>query len=242
MDRVGERWWPVLGSVYFLEAVKRVRGMRLIGLARNEREGPRAHRRWWPIAGATPWVDAGDVMAEVVIYADGACRGNPGPGGWGAWLQQRAAPEGVFGGEKLTTNNRMELTAVIEALASLKRRSTVDGLHRQRIREERHHDLDPRLEGARLEDGRQEAGEEHRTVATSGRTERRAPGEWRWVRGHAGDPGNERADRLANRGIDTVKVKAGLSPIPRGSSRPRAAAGPHIVTVDGFRHCTETRT
>ena len=64
-------------------------------------------------------------MAEVVIYTDGACRGNPGPGGWGAWLQSGEHQKELFGGEKLTTNNRMELTAVIQALASLKRHSTV---------------------------------------------------------------------------------------------------------------------
>ena len=63
-------------------------------------------------------------MADVVIYADGACRGNPGPGGWGAWLSSGAHEKELCGGEKLTTNNRMELMAVIEALASLKRRST----------------------------------------------------------------------------------------------------------------------
>jgi ribonuclease HI len=64
-------------------------------------------------------------MADVVIYADGACRGNPGPGGWGAWLSSGVHEKELFGGEKLTTNNRMELTAVIQALASLKRRSAV---------------------------------------------------------------------------------------------------------------------
>ncbi|MDP2005760.1 MAG: ribonuclease HI, partial [Rubrivivax sp.] len=64
-------------------------------------------------------------MSDVVIYADGACRGNPGPGGWGAWLQSGAHEKEIFGGEKLTTNNRMELTAVIQALASLQKRCTV---------------------------------------------------------------------------------------------------------------------
>ena len=61
----------------------------------------------------------------VLIYADGACRGNPGPGGWGAWLKSGDTEKELFGGDKLTTNNRMELTAVIEALASLKRRCAV---------------------------------------------------------------------------------------------------------------------
>ena len=64
-------------------------------------------------------------MSDVLIYTDGACRGNPGPGGWGAWLRSGAHEKELFGGERLTTNNRMELTAVIEALASLKRRCSV---------------------------------------------------------------------------------------------------------------------
>ena len=60
-------------------------------------------------------------MNEVVIYTDGACKGNPGPGGWGAWLKSGATEKDLFGGELNTTNNRMELTAVIEGLAALKR-------------------------------------------------------------------------------------------------------------------------
>jgi hypothetical protein len=72
--------------------------------------------------GATMSEPAG--QPDVVIYADGACRGNPGPGGWGAWLRAGAAERELFGGEKLTTNNRMELTAVIQALGALTRRCT----------------------------------------------------------------------------------------------------------------------
>ena len=64
-------------------------------------------------------------MSDVVIYTDGACKGNPGPGGWGAWLKSGEHEKELWGGEPLTTNNRMELTAVIEALASLKRRCAV---------------------------------------------------------------------------------------------------------------------
>ncbi len=60
-------------------------------------------------------------MSDVVIYTDGACKGNPGPGGWGAWLKSGSTEKDLFGGEPETTNNRMELTAVIEGLAALKR-------------------------------------------------------------------------------------------------------------------------
>jgi ribonuclease HI len=64
-------------------------------------------------------------LQEVVIYTDGACKGNPGPGGWGAWLESGGHEKELFGGEALTTNNRMELTAVIRALEALKRRCRV---------------------------------------------------------------------------------------------------------------------
>ena len=119
MDRLGDRWWPVLGAVYFVVAVKRVRGMRLVGLVRKReaqgasppavvanrranaarervRDETPAHRqpRWRPHgAEAAP-------MTEVVIYTDGACSGNPGPGGWGAWLQSGAHEKELFGGER----------------------------------------------------------------------------------------------------------------------------------------------
>jgi ribonuclease HI len=64
-------------------------------------------------------------MSHVTIYTDGACRGNPGPGGWGAWLRYGEHERELFGGEQMTTNNRMELTAVIQALAALERRCAV---------------------------------------------------------------------------------------------------------------------
>jgi ribonuclease HI len=143
-------------------------------------------------------------MAEVVIYADGACRGNPGPGGWGAWLQSGTHEKELFGGERLTTNNRMELTAVIEALASLKRASQVvvytdseyvkngitTWIHGWKARGWKTADRKP-VKNVELWQRLDTLNAAHQV-------------QWRWVRGHAGDPGNERADRLANRGADTV--------------------------------------
>lgn len=143
-------------------------------------------------------------MAEVVIYTDGACRGNPGPGGWGAWLSSGVHEKELFGGEKLTTNNRMELTAVIQALASLKRRSAVtiytdseyvkngitSWIHGWKARGWKTADRKP-VKNIELWQRLDEA--EHERVV-----------QWRWVKGHAGDPGNERADQLADRGIDTL--------------------------------------
>lgn len=142
--------------------------------------------------------------SEVVIYADGACRGNPGPGGWGAWLKAGEAERELFGGEKLTTNNRMELTAVIQALAALTRRCKVtiytdssyvkDGIttwiHGWKKRGWQTADKKP-VKNVELWKKLDELNAAHQV-------------EWRWVKGHAGDHGNERADRLANKGVDSV--------------------------------------
>jgi ribonuclease HI len=143
-------------------------------------------------------------MSEVVIYADGACRGNPGPGGWGAWLQRGAVETELFGGEPLTTNNRMELTAVIEALAALEAGSRVTvytdseyvkngittWIHGWKARGWRTADKKP-VKNIELWQRLDNLNAAHAV-------------QWRWVKGHSGNPGNERADRLANRGVDSV--------------------------------------
>jgi len=136
----------------------------------------------------------------VTIYTDGACKGNPGPGGWGAWLSSSGHEKELFGGEALTTNNRMELTAVIEALASLKRTCDVtlytdseyvrkgisEWIHGWKRRGWTTADRKP-VKNADLWQRLDALAALHRI-------------DWHWVRGHAGDPGNERADALANRG------------------------------------------
>ena len=104
-------------------------------------------------------------MNTIEIYTDGACKGNPGPGGWGVLLKSKDAEKELFGGELATTNNRMEMMAVIEALSALKRPCHVN----------LHVDSQYVLKGMT---------------------------EWHWVRGHDGDPGNERADELANLGVE----------------------------------------
>ena len=141
-------------------------------------------------------------MKPVVIYTDGACRGNPGPGGWGAVLRYNGHERRLHGGETATTNNRMELMAAIEALEALREPCDID-LHtdsnyvRQGITEwlpqwrrrswktadrkvVKNQDLWQRLDAAAAR---------HRV-------------RWHWVKGHSGDEGNELADQLANRGID----------------------------------------
>jgi ribonuclease HI len=136
----------------------------------------------------------------ITIYTDGACKGNPGPGGWGAWLKTGEHEKELWGGEAVTTNNRMELTAVIEALAALKRNSRVE-LHtdseyvRQGITAWIHN---WKLRGWKTTDKKPVKNIDlwQRLDALAAQHQI----DWRWVKGHAGDPGNERADALANRG------------------------------------------
>ncbi|MFM2262104.1 MAG: ribonuclease [Pseudomonadota bacterium] len=142
-------------------------------------------------------------MNTVIVYTDGACKGNPGPGGWGVLLQSGAAERELFGGEPVTTNNRMELTAVIEALRALKRPCHVKFY----------------LDSEYVRKGVTEwvAGWKARGWVTASKqpvknldlwqaldalvNQSEHKLEWHWVKGHAGNPGNERADALANRGV-----------------------------------------
>jgi ribonuclease HI len=140
------------------------------------------------------------VSPPVTIYTDGACKGNPGPGGWGAWLQSAAHEKELWGGEKLTTNNRMELTAVIEALAALKRTSRV-ALHTdsEYVRQ----GITTWIHGWKKRGWKTADHKPVKNIDLWQRLDALAVLhhiEWHWVKGHAGDPGNERADALANRG------------------------------------------
>jgi len=145
-------------------------------------------------------------LSKVEIYTDGACRGNPGPGGWGALLLAGGKEKELCGGESETTNNRMELLAAIEGLTALTRPCSVvlytDSVYVQKGITEwlanwkargwktaakkpvKNDDLWRRLD---------EVAAQHEI-------------EWRWVKGHAGNPGNERADELANQGLEAAQV------------------------------------
>jgi len=143
-------------------------------------------------------------MKKVEIYTDGACRGNPGPGGWGAWLQYGAIEKELYGGDTETTNNRMELMAAIQALEALTHPCSVQlytdskyvlqgitdwmdnwkkrGWKTAAKKPVKNEDLWRRLD---------DAIQKH-TI------------NWSWVKGHSGNIGNEKADELANKGIDTL--------------------------------------
>jgi len=147
-----------------------------------------------------------DVNVELVcIYTDGACKGNPGPGGWGALVQMDGVEKELFGGEPETTNNRMELMAVIRALEALKPSREVavytDSQYVQKGISEWLPDWKRR--GWRTADKKPvknvDLWQELDRLALAHRIA------WHWVKGHAGHPENERADALANRGVDSLR-------------------------------------
>lgn len=146
-----------------------------------------------------------DKIEAVKIYADGACKGNPGPGGWGAILQYGGTEKELFGGEAQTTNNRMELTAVIRALEALKQPSLVevytDSQYVQKGISEWVHDWKRR--GWKTADKKPVKNRELWETLDRLRGLHRIT--WHWVRGHAGHPENERADALANRGVESLR-------------------------------------
>jgi len=143
-------------------------------------------------------------VTSVEIHTDGACRGNPGPGGWGAILRSGTTEKELWGGEMLTTNNRMELTAAIRALEALKRpcsvRAYTDSEYLRRGVSEWLADWKRR--------GWKTADRKHVKNADLWRQLDELASvhdvRWHWVKGHSGHPDNERADRLANRGIDEL--------------------------------------
>jgi ribonuclease HI len=144
------------------------------------------------------------VTSEVVIYTDGACKGNPGPGGWGALLVSGAHLRELCGGEAHTTNNRMELTAAIEALAALKRSCRVQlYTDSQYVRTGITEWLPQwKLRGWKTAN-RKPVKNADLWVALETEIGRHEV-HWHWVKGHAGHPGNERADELANEGIERI--------------------------------------
>ncbi len=143
-------------------------------------------------------------MEKIEIFTDGACKGNPGIGGWGALLVAGQHKKELFGGERDTTNNRMELRAVIEALNALTRPCEVvvhtDSQYVQK-------GISEWIHGWKARGWKTAAKAPVKNVdlwqaLDSAQTRHQI--EWRWVKGHAGHAGNEAADALANRGVDSV--------------------------------------
>ncbi len=145
------------------------------------------------------------VTKEIIIYTDGACSGNPGPGGWGAILRYNGHKKEIYGSQKDTTNNRMELTAVIEALSTLKEpckvvlytdsKYIIDGITQW-------------IDGWKAK-GWKTANKKHvKNDDLWKKLDELCNGHdinWQWVKGHDGNPGNERADELACKGADEAK-------------------------------------
>ena len=146
-------------------------------------------------------------MNRVVIYTDGACKGNPGPGGWGVFLRYGDVEKDLFGGEAQTTNNRMELTAVIEALRALNRPCQVDFyMDSEYVRK----GITEWMAGWKSRGWRTAAkqpvkNEDLWRILDELLSQSGHAFTWHWVKGHSGDPGNERADALANEGVRTVQ-------------------------------------
>jgi len=140
-------------------------------------------------------------LKTVVIYTDGACKGNPGPGGWGALLEYDGHRKELFGGEPHTTNNRMELVAVIRALEALKRESDVaiytDSQYVKNGIEAWIHGW--KRNGWKTSDKKPVKNEDLWRELDELAARHRIS--WHWVRGHDDNPGNERADELANQGV-----------------------------------------
>lgn len=143
-------------------------------------------------------------MKNIEIYTDGACRGNPGPGGWGALLCDGEVERELFGGAADTTNNRMELQAAIEGLRALEESCnvvlTTDSVYVK-------NGITTWLDGWKKKGWKTAARKPVKNVdlwKELDEQNQRHQVDWQWVKGHSGHPGNERADQLANRGIDEL--------------------------------------
>jgi len=142
---------------------------------------------------------------SIKVYTDGACKGNPGPGGWGVYIQSNEDEKELYGGNPETTNNQMEMQAALEALKHLKDKDEVIELYtdsnylRQGITEWIHKWKKNNWKTA----AKKPVANRDLWIEISDLNEKMTV-EWNWVKGHAGDPGNERADELANIGAESV--------------------------------------
>ncbi|MFT5781651.1 MAG: ribonuclease HI [Pseudomonas sp.] len=144
---------------------------------------------------------------HIEIFTDGACKGNPGPGGWGALLIFKGVEKELWGGEKLTTNNRMELMAAICALAELKRECQVRLVTDSQYVMQGIQEWMPNWKKRGWKTAAKQPVKNVDLWQQLDEQVQRHQITWQWVRGHTGHPGNERADQLANRGVDELKLR-----------------------------------
>jgi len=145
-----------------------------------------------------------NLTQAIEIYTDGACRGNPGPGGWGALLISGKHQKTMHGGEPETTNNRMELTAAIEALTALKGHSSVILYTDSKYVMDGINDWMPNWKKRGWKTAAKKPVKNKDLWQALDDATQRHEIDWRWVKGHDGNPGNEKADELANLGIDEL--------------------------------------
>ncbi|MBU1331311.1 MAG: ribonuclease HI [Gammaproteobacteria bacterium] len=142
---------------------------------------------------------------QVEIYTDGACKGNPGVGGWGALLVFKGVEKELWGGEAQTTNNRMELTAAIRALAELKRPCDVRLVTDSQYVMQGIQDWMPNWKKRGWKTSTKQPVKNADLWVQLDEQVNRHNVTWQWIRGHTGHAGNERADQLANRGVDEIR-------------------------------------
>ena len=143
-------------------------------------------------------------MKQVIIYTDGACRGNPGPGGWGALIRFDSVEKKIFGGQANTTNNQMELSAAIEGLAILKEPCNVELFTDSKYVMD---GITQWIQNWKKNNWRTAAKKDVKNKELWQKLDQLIAHhqvQWRWVKGHSGDAGNEAADLLANKGIDSI--------------------------------------
>lgn len=147
-------------------------------------------------------------MTDVELYTDGACRGNPGPGGWGVLLRARGQEREICGGALSTTNNRMELLAAIEGLAALTRPCSVAVYTDSEYLRKGIGEWLPRWKATGWRTAARKPVKNEDLWRRLEEAAARHEVQWHWVKGHSGHPENERADALANRGLDDILAAA----------------------------------
>lgn len=143
-------------------------------------------------------------MKKVIIYTDGACRGNPGPGGWGALIKFDSVEKEIYGGQANTTNNQMELAAAIEGLATLKESCSVELFTDSKYVMD---GITKWIQNWKKNNWRTAAKKDVKNKELWQKLDQlisQHQVQWHWVKGHSGDVGNEAADLLANKGIDSI--------------------------------------